>query len=178
MDRTPHEIVNPLTLADPVGYSHALVVTPGRTVYVGGQAARRPDGALTGDSVVQQFDQALANMVEALRAAGAEPAHVVNMRIHTTSVGVYRVNLKALGSVYRRHMGRYYPPMSVVGVTELLEAGALVELECTAVVPEAHRHGELEEGAPRELVEEVDEAFTDRPRGFGDLAAGPEGARD
>ena len=69
MDRTPHEIINPLTLSDPVGYSHALVVTPGRSVYVGGQTSRRSDGVLTGDSVVQQFDHSLANMVEALRAA-------------------------------------------------------------------------------------------------------------
>jgi enamine deaminase RidA (YjgF/YER057c/UK114 family) len=161
MDQTPHEIINPLTLSDPVGYSHALVVTPGRSVYVGGQVARRPDGALTGDSVVQQFDQALANMVEALRAAGAEPVHVVSMRVYTTSLGVYRVNLHALGSVYRRHMGRYYPPMTLVGVTELLETGALVELECAAVVPDALDSEELDEGAPRELVEEVDDAFTD-----------------
>ncbi len=161
MDRTPHEIVNPLSLSDPVGYSHALVVTPGRTVYVGGQMARRSDGVLTGDSVVQQFDQALANTVEALRAAGAEPVHVVSMRVYTTSVSVYRVNLKALGSVYRRHMGRYYPPMAVVGVTELLEADALVELECTAVVPDMLDSEELDEGAPRELVEEVDDAFAD-----------------
>lgn len=161
MDRTPHEIINPLTLSDPVGFSHALVVTPGRTVYVGGQAARRSDGVLTGDSVVQQFDQALANMVEALRAAGAEPGHVVSMRVHTTSVGVYRVNLRTLGSVYRRHMGRYYPPMAVVGVTELLEPGALVELECTAVVPYMRDSEEPDESASRELVEEVDGTFAD-----------------
>ena len=160
MDSTPHEIINPLTLADPVGYSHALVVTPGRTVYVGGQTSRRSDGVLTGDSVVQQFDQALANMVEALRAAGAEPVHVVCMRVYTTSVSVYRVNLKTLGSVYRRHMGRYYPPMTVVGVTELLDAGALAELECTAVVPDSHDSEELSEEASRELVEQVDGAFT------------------
>lgn len=161
MNRTPHEIINPLTLSDPVGFSHALVAAPGRAVYVGGQIARRSDGVLTGDSLVQQFDQALANMVEALRAAGAEPVHVVSMRVHTTSVGVYRVNLKTLGSVYRRYMGRYYPPMSVVGATELLEPGALVALECTAVVPDTHDNAELDESAPRELVEEVDETFAD-----------------
>ncbi|WP_017587041.1 RidA family protein [Nocardiopsis ganjiahuensis] len=176
MDRTPHEIINPLTLSDPVGYSHALVVTPGRTVYVGGQVARRSDGVLTGDSVVQQFDQALANMVEALRAAGAEPVHVVSMRVYTTAVGVYRVNLKTLGSVYRRHMGRYYPPMAVVGVTELLESGALVELECTAVVPDMLDSEELHESAPRELVEEVDDAFADSS-GTGEPEEVPEQAR-
>lgn len=173
MDRTPHEIINPLTLSDPVGYSHALVVTPGRAVYVGGQNAYRSDGVLTGDSVVQQFDHALANMVEALRAAGAGPGHVVSMRVYTTSLSVYRVNLKTLGSVYRRHMGRYYPPMTVVGVTELLEPGALVELECAAVIPEARESAKPEEGAPRELVEEVEEAFADTS-GAGEAGEAPE----
>ncbi|MBQ1084671.1 MULTISPECIES: RidA family protein [unclassified Nocardiopsis] len=163
MDQTPHEIINPLSLPDPVGYSHALVVAPGRTVYVGGQMALRSDGVLTGDSLVQQFDHALANVVEALRTAGAEPAHVVSMRVYTTSVGVYRVNLKALGSIYRRHMGRYYPPMAVLGVTELLEEGAQIELECVAVVPDSRDGAELDEGRPRELVEEVDDPFADAP---------------
>ncbi|MET9711846.1 RidA family protein [Nocardiopsis alba] len=159
MDRTPHEIVNPLSLSDPIGYSHALVVTPGRTVYIGGQTSRRMDGVLTGDSLVQQFDQALANMVEALRAAKAEPTHVVSMRVYTTSVGVYRINLNTLGSIYRRHMGRYYPPMSVVGVTELLTSGAQVELECLAVVPDVYIE-EAPEEASRESVEEVEATFT------------------
>lgn len=166
MERTTHEIVNPLSLSDPVGYAHALVVARGRTVYVGGQTSLRSDGVITGDSVVQQFDQALANMAEALRAAGAEPTHVVSMRVYTTSVDVYRINLKTLGSVYRRHMGRHYPPMSVVGVTELLTVGAKVELECVAVVPDGHDDGEQRERVPHELVKEVDApgGLSDRTR--------------
>ncbi|MFE1169175.1 RidA family protein [Nocardiopsis sp. NPDC058789] len=163
MDQTPHEIINPLSLPDPVGYAHALVVTPGRTVYVGGQTALRSDGALTGDSLVQQFDHALANVVEALRTAGAEPAHVVSMRVYTTSIGVYRVNLRTLGSVYRRHMGRYYPPMAVLGVTELLKEGAQVEFECVAVIPDPRDSAELAGEGPIGLVEEVDDPFVDGP---------------
>lgn len=166
MERTTHEIVNPLSLSDPVGYAHALVVAPGRTVYVGGQTSLRSDGVITGESVVQQFDQALANMAEALRAAGAEPIHVVNMRVYTTAVDVYRVNLKTLGSVYRRHMGRHYPPMSVVGVTELLTVGAKVELECVAVVPVGPDDGAQREHVPHELVKQVEApgGLSDRTR--------------
>ncbi|MBR8740212.1 RidA family protein [Nocardiopsis sp. MG754419] len=174
MESTPHKIVNPLSLSDPIGYAHALVVTSGRTVYVGGQNSRRTDGVITGDSLVQQFDQALANMVEALRAARAEPVHVVSMRVYTTSVNVYRVNLKTLGSVYRRHMGRHYPPMSVVGVTELLAAGAQVELEGLAVVPDDTDSEAREEQAARNLVQEVDDAFA-VPRAEG---TGPGGSPD
>ena len=151
MARTPHKIVNPLSLARPAGYAHALVVTPGRTVFVGGQSSRRTDGTIVGDTVVHQFDHALGNLVEALRAAGAEPVHVVDLRIHTTSVPSYRANLNSLGGVYRRHMGRHYPAMSVIGVHELLERGALVELTCTAVVPDAHDHDPLAEERALEI---------------------------
>ncbi|RKS09623.1 enamine deaminase RidA (YjgF/YER057c/UK114 family) [Nocardiopsis sp. Huas11] len=159
MDRTPHKIINPLSLAEPVGYAHALVVTPGRTVHIGGQSARRSDGVIVGETVVQQFDQALANTVEALRAAGAEPGHVVSMRVYTTAMHAYRVNLKTLGSVYRRYMGRYYPPMSVVGVTDLLDAAALVEVVCAAVVPDMRDADTLDDEAAWSLVEEIDESL-------------------
>lgn len=161
MDRTPHEIVNPLSLAEPVAHAHALVVTPGRTVHVGCQTARRIDGVIVGQSVVQQFDQALANMVKALRAVGARPVHVVDMRVHTTAMSTYRINLTALGSVYRRHMGRHYPPMAVVGVTELLDADALVEVMCTAVVPEPRDGGLLVDEAAWEV--EVADDLEDGP---------------
>jgi len=62
----------------------------------------------------------------------------VDIRVHTTSMNTYRINLTALNSIYRRHMGRHSPPLTVVGVTELLDADALVEVMCTAVVPEPH----------------------------------------
>ncbi|MGQ4270179.1 RidA family protein [Nocardiopsis changdeensis] len=159
METTPHQIVNPLTLADPVGFSHALVVTPGKVVHIGGQIARRSDGAVAGDGVVQQFDRALGNVVEALRAAGAVPEHVVDMRIYTTAMRSYRVSSNTIGSVYRRHMGRYYPPMTVVGVTELMEPEALVEIVCTAVVPDVRDTAELDEDdETREMLESIEES--------------------
>lgn len=143
MGRTPHEIVNPLTLAEPTGFSHALVVSPGRVVHVGGQRAHRPDGRIVGAGLAEQFDRALANAVEALRAAGAEPAHVVDMRVFTTSMAAYRTHSQSIGAVYRRHMGRFYPPMTVLGVVDLLDPDALVEVVCTAVVPEAAGSGPM-----------------------------------
>ncbi|WDZ93081.1 RidA family protein [Nocardiopsis sp. HUAS JQ3] len=143
MGRTPHEIVNPLTLAEPSGSSHALVVSPGRVVHVGGQRAYRPDGRIVGTGLAEQFDRALANAVEALRAAGAEPAHVVDMRVFTTSMAAYRAQSQSVGAVYRRHMGRFHPPMTVLGVVDLLDPDAVVEVVCTAVVPDAAGSGPL-----------------------------------
>ncbi|WP_444963495.1 RidA family protein [Nocardiopsis sp. M1B1] len=141
MGRTPHEIVNPLTLAEPTGSSHALVVSPGRVVHVGGQRAYRPDGRIVGTGLAEQFDRALANAVEALRAAGAAPAHVVDMRVFTTSMAAYRAQSQSVGAVYRRHMGRFHPPMTVLGVVDLLDPDAVVEVVCTAVVPDAAGSG-------------------------------------
>ncbi|WP_047869602.1 RidA family protein [Nocardiopsis sp. RV163] len=143
MGRTPHEIVNPLTLAEPKGSSHALVVSPGRVVHVGGQRAHLPDGRIVGTGLPEQFDRALANAVEALRAAGAEPAHVVDIRVFTTSMAAYRAQRQSVDAVYRRHMGRCHPPMTVLGVADLLDPDAVVEVVCTAVVPDAAGSGPL-----------------------------------
>ncbi|QUX27367.1 RidA family protein [Nocardiopsis akebiae] len=155
MGRTPHEIVNPLTLVEPTGSAHALVVSPGRVVHVGGQRAHRPDGRIVGTGLAEQFDRALANAVEALRAAGAEPAHVVDMRVFTTSMASYRSQSHSVGAVYRRHMGRFHPPMTVLGVVDLLDPDAVVEVVCTAVVPDAAGSGPLLAEQVRKPVEEA-----------------------
>ncbi|WP_159942387.1 RidA family protein [Nocardiopsis sp. FR6] len=167
MGHTPHEIVNPLTLSEPVGYAHAIVVRPGRVVHVGGQCARRPDGTMVGESVAEQFDRALANMVEALRAAGAEPVHVVDMRVFTTAMASYRAAGEAVGSVYRRYMGRFYPPMTVLGVTDLLDPDALVEVVCTAVVPEEAGSGPLRVETVRKPAEGAEGAMVRDPLASG-----------
>lgn len=78
MDRPlTHQPVNPEGLLPPEGFSHAVVAAPGRTVHLGGQTGHRADGTLA-DDLVAQFDQALANLVTVLRAAGAEPTHLVS----------------------------------------------------------------------------------------------------
>ncbi len=42
---------------------------------------------------------------------------------------------KDIGGAYRQLMGRHYPAMALVEVADLLEEGALVEIEATAVIP-------------------------------------------
>jgi enamine deaminase RidA (YjgF/YER057c/UK114 family) len=133
--RSPHHLVNPETLAPPVGFSHAVAAAPGRTVYLGGQTGHRKDGTLAEGSVLEQFDQALANVVAALAAAGGRPEHLVSMQILVTDAAEYRASLKALGRVWRRHLGRHYPAIALVGATELLDPEAMVELVCVAVIP-------------------------------------------
>lgn len=135
MSETPHTVVEPDGLAPAKGYAHAVVAAPGRLLHVAGQIASDQSGAVVGATVVEQFDVALGNVVTALAAAGARPEHVVSMLVFVTAMDEYRHGARDLGPVWRRHFGRHYPAMALVGTTELVEPAAKVEIITTAVVP-------------------------------------------
>jgi enamine deaminase RidA (YjgF/YER057c/UK114 family) len=126
------ELINSPELAAPIGFSHA--VRDGSTVYLGGQTAQAPDGAIVGETMIEQFDVAAGNLMTALRAAGGEPDDLVSLQIFVTAVGEYRDSLMGLGRVWRRHFGRRYPAMGLFGVTELFDPAAKVELMGVAVL--------------------------------------------
>lgn len=132
---TPHTLLNPEAMAPAKGYTHAVVAAPGRLVAIAGQVAMDGSGAMVGDTLVEQFDVALSNVVAALDAAGARPEHVVSMLVVVTAMDEYRAGARELGPVWRRHFGRHYPAMALVGTTELVEPAARVEIVTTAVVP-------------------------------------------
>jgi enamine deaminase RidA (YjgF/YER057c/UK114 family) len=134
MTRPRHEIITAPALAPPAGYAHAVVAAPGRTVHLGGQTAQAPDGTIQGVTIVEQFDQAARNLIEALRAAGGEPDDLVSLQVFVTNLAAYRLSMRALGAIWRQHFGRRYPAMAVIGVTELFDPRALVELVGVAVV--------------------------------------------
>lgn len=131
-----HRIVTAPSLAPPSGYAHAVVAALGRTVYLGGQTALGPDGAIAGTSMVEQFDVAAGNVVTALDAAGGQPEHLVSLTIYVTDMRAYRAALAELGAVYRRHFGKHYVATALLGVAELFDEDAMVELVGIAVVPE------------------------------------------
>ena len=133
---TPHELVSPDTMVAARGFSHAVVAAPGNTVYVAGQIGVTSDGDIVGETFVEQFDAALANVVAALHAAGARPEHVVSVIVYTTVVDEYRAGLRAIGAVWREHFGRHFPAMALLGVTELVVPAAVVEVVATAVIPQ------------------------------------------
>lgn len=135
MTPSEHRIVNAPGLAAPVGYAHAVAAAPGRVVYLGGETARNQDGEIMGDTIVEQFDLAARNLTTALRAAGGRPEHLVSLQIFVTDATVYRASLPALGAVWRSHFAKHYPAMAVIGVSELFDPAAKVELMGVAVVP-------------------------------------------
>jgi enamine deaminase RidA (YjgF/YER057c/UK114 family) len=130
-----NEIVTAPQLAPPVGYAHAVVGAPGgRTVHLGGQTALGADGAIHGETLAEQFDVAAANVLAALRAAGGAPEDVVQMLVFVTDVAEYKASLPALGEVWKRHFGRRYPALALLGVSALFDDAARVELVATAVI--------------------------------------------
>jgi enamine deaminase RidA (YjgF/YER057c/UK114 family) len=134
----PHRLVNPPELAPPIGFSHAVSAAPGRVVYLGGQAGLDAAGIVDPTAgLVEQFDLALANLAATLRAAGAEPEHLVTLTVYATDGDDYRSKLRELGAVYRRHLGRHYPAMAFFEVKGLFDPVALVEVTGIAVVPAA-----------------------------------------
>lgn len=136
---TTHEIVNPDALAPPIGFTHAVIAAPGRTVYLGGQAGVDASGDLASTDLVEQFNVAASNVVTALEATGAKPDHLVSIQIFVTSAEEYRSSLEEVGEVYRRNFGSHYPALGLFEVSGLFDPGAKVELWCVAVVPEAQR---------------------------------------
>src|SRR4051812_32520851 len=118
------------------GYAHG-VSTRGRMVFVAGQVGWDPlTGKFATDDLAGQVAQALRNVVEVLRAAVAEPGHVVRMTWYITDRQEYLASQAKIGEVYRSILGSHFPAMSVVEVKSLLESRAKVEIEATAIVPE------------------------------------------
>lgn len=116
------------------GYSHA-VVADGRAIYIAGQIGWDPVSLTLADGgLIGQTRQALQNVVTVLAAAGAKPADLVRLTWFVTDRDAYIGARQAIGEVYRDVIGRYFPAMSVIFVSALLEPGAVVEIEATAVL--------------------------------------------
>jgi enamine deaminase RidA (YjgF/YER057c/UK114 family) len=131
-----HQFINPDDMMAPSGFSHAVVATPGRLVFVAGQTAHQADGTVKGSTLPEQFAAALANVAHALEAAGSAPADLVQLHIFTTDVEGYRTHSKEIGAAYREICGPHYPPMALFGVTRLYDTASLIELVATAVIPD------------------------------------------
>lgn len=131
------ETVQPEGWAAPKGYANGVVAVGGATVYVAGQIAWDADQRLVGadGDFAAQFRQALANVRAVVEAAGGRAQHLVRLTIYVTDKRAYLADLKAIGAIYRDVLGRHFPAMALVQVADLLEEGALVEIEGTAVVP-------------------------------------------
>ena len=130
------DIFNPAVLGEPKGWSNGLLApSGGRVLFIAGQTARGPSGHIESEDFVEQFALALDHVLTVVREAGGEPVHVGRMTIFVTDLKSYRASLTGLGHTYQTRMGRHYPAMALVEVSGLVDAGAVVEIEATAVIP-------------------------------------------
>jgi enamine deaminase RidA (YjgF/YER057c/UK114 family) len=128
--------VNPPGWPRPKGYSNG-VVGRGTLVFVAGQVGWNAEERFESDDFVAQFRQALVNTVEVLAAAGAKPEHVARMTWYVVDKKEYVARIAEIGAAYRDVMGRTYPAMTLVEIGALVADRAKVEIESTAVIPDA-----------------------------------------
>jgi enamine deaminase RidA (YjgF/YER057c/UK114 family) len=130
------DIVNPEQLGRPRGYANGVVAPAGgRLLFVAGQIAWDERQQIVADDFVEQFARALANVLAVVSTAGGSPEHVARLTIYVTDKREYQSRTREVGERWRALMGRHYPAMALVEVKGLLEDGAKVEIEATAVVP-------------------------------------------
>jgi enamine deaminase RidA (YjgF/YER057c/UK114 family) len=127
-------LVQPDGWKRPRGYSNGIAAR-GETIFVAGQIGWDENEDLVSSDFAEQAAQALRNVVAVLATAGAKPEHLVRMTWYVTDKHEYAAASKRIGEIYREVIGNVYPAMTLVQVADLLEDGAKVEIEATAVVP-------------------------------------------
>ncbi len=130
-----HIVLQPAGWPRPQGYANGIKAR-GEIIFVGGMVGwdaqqRFPAG------FVAQARQALENIVAVLAAGGATPAHIVRMTWYVRDIDEYLRARSELGAAYRAVLGNHFPAMALVEVSRLVEPDARVEIEATAVLPEA-----------------------------------------
>jgi enamine deaminase RidA (YjgF/YER057c/UK114 family) len=133
------EIVNPESLGAPKGWNHGVLAPAGgRLLFVAGMSGWRAGAPGTPPGFAAQFANALDQVLRVVREAGGTPEHVARMTVYVTNLHAYRMELRRLGEIWRERFGRHYPAMALLEVKGLVDAGAVVEIEATAVLPGDH----------------------------------------
>ncbi|GHO58842.1 MULTISPECIES: RidA family protein [Ktedonobacter] len=129
------ELVNPPELAQPSGFSHGVISSGGKLLFLAGQTASDPEGQIVapGD-IVAQYEQVLRNLKTVVESAGGSMQQIVKMTIFVRDRDLYRLHLKTLGRVHRSFFGRYYPATALLEISRFFQDEALIEIEGIAVL--------------------------------------------
>jgi enamine deaminase RidA (YjgF/YER057c/UK114 family) len=127
--------INPESLGAPHGYSNGVLTEAGgRLLFIAGQVAWDRQQQIVSTDLVEQFDRALANVINVVSEAGGNPEQVARLVIYVTDKNEYKKRMKEIGGRYRARMGKHFPAMVLVEVTGLLEDRAKVEIEAVAAL--------------------------------------------
>ena len=131
-----HQVLHPAGWVPAKGYANGIAAR-GTQVFVGGQIGWNAQQQFESDDFIAQTRQTLQNVMAVLKEAGAGPEHMVRMTWYVIDRVEYNARLKELGGVYRDVIGRHFPAMTCIEVSALMEERAKVEIEVTAVLPDA-----------------------------------------
>lgn len=129
------EIINPESLGAPKGWNNGLLAPGGgRLLFIAGQTGWEEGASGKPPDFAGQFGRALDKVIAVLREAGGEPADLARLTIYVTDLAAYRASRKALGEGWRARLGKHYPAVALLEVSGLVDQGAVVEIEATAVL--------------------------------------------
>lgn len=121
----------------PIGYANGVAVEAGRIVFIAGQVGWTAAQVFESEDLAAQFAQALSNVLAVLAEAGGRPEHLCRITAYCCDKPAYLAARPQLGAVWRERMGRHYPAMSMIFVSDLLDHPGKIELEATAVLPQS-----------------------------------------
>ncbi len=130
-----HRVLLPEGWAPPIGYSNGIEAVDGRIVFVAGQVGWDEQQKFQSEDLVPQFEQALKNIIAILAEAGGKPEHICRMTAYCIDKPAYLAVRSELGRIWKRLIGKHYPAMSMIFVSDLLDSPGKIELEATAVIP-------------------------------------------
>ena len=131
-------VLQPRSWAPPVGYANGIEAQ-GRVVFVAGQVGWDAAQKFRSEEIAPQFEQALKNVLAVLAEAGARAEHICRLTAYCSDTQAYLAARPALGRIWNTLTGRHYPAMSMIFVSDLLDAPGKIELEATAVIPEERK---------------------------------------
>jgi enamine deaminase RidA (YjgF/YER057c/UK114 family) len=127
------ECINPEDIPSPLTYTHVIVATGSRLVFVAGQVAEDRQGNLVGPGdLAAQARQVFANLGHALAAGGAKPEQVTRITIFVA--GYTRECLPAIEEGRVALFGDHKPTDTLVGVAALSRPEYLIEVDAIAVI--------------------------------------------
>ena len=129
------EVLLPPGWAPPIGYANGIAAKPGRIVFIAGQVGWDAQQRFHSEDIAPQFEQALKNVLEVLAQAGGRAEHICRITAFCCDKPAYLAARPELGRIWRAQMGRHFPAMSMIFVSDLLDNPGKIELEATAVVP-------------------------------------------
>jgi len=128
-------IINPPTLARPSGFSHGILVTGGRMLFLAGQTASDAEGRIVAPyDLVAQYEQVLRNLQTVIEAAGGTMQDIVKINIFVRDREDYQAHLKSLGKVHKSFFGAYYPAAALFEISRFFQDEALIEIEGLAML--------------------------------------------